>query len=239
MAMIMDINAASVAPPSPAASPRSSPLTSFVAGRNLKVDNGTQPAHDHTHPLPAPLLDAWNKKHNQYSVPLMTLKDFKRLAMSVLRESGSSVATDDALEAALVVRMQRETHELTTQLERVKEIVFLQEDISDVVDDLLPYVQQETHHGWSQYIIYTLSVLRQLYSTQQSATIEPPPIPTPSPAPTQPQLQKQRATRIQKTDKQRRVASARRSDRIKKLIGKGAQVRRSDRIKKMTGKGAR
>jgi hypothetical protein len=225
MTMTMKINAISVAPPSPAVSPRSSPFSSVVTGRNLKVDNGTQPAHDDVHPftLTAALLAAWDEKYNRRSAPLMPGKDFKRLVTTVLRKFGGSAITDGAVEAALAECMQQKTYELTSQLERAKRLVFLQDDVPDEVDDLLPFVQQETHHGWSKYIIHTLPKLSQLRYTQQPAKTAPPSLPSPPPGPTLPQPPRQRPTRIQKTRKKECIASVRRSDRIKNLTLKGAQ----------------
>jgi hypothetical protein len=218
--MTMNTSAANVAPPSPAASPRPSPGSSFVSGRNLKVDNGTQPADDHTHPLPAPLLDAWDLKYNRRSVPVMARKDFELLYTSLLRELGSSAAIDSTLEATLAGRMQREIHKVKTQLELAKSKIFLRVDVADEMDDLAPHVQQENHLGWSKYIICTLPVLSQLYSSQQPATTEMPLPPNSPRAPTQPQPTKQRAVRIGKT---RERVPVRRSDRIKKLTRNGVQ----------------
>jgi hypothetical protein len=261
IAMAINANAASVAPLSPAASPRSSPLPFSVLSRNLKVDNGTQPAHDNIQPLSEQALDALGEKYNRRSTPLMSCKEFRCLVTSVVRELEGSAAKYNQLEAALEERVNNDTQELKTQLEQVKRYIFLAEDVPDELDDLLPFVQQETHRGWLQYIIRTLPKLRQLYSAQQPATAEPPLMPTPPPVPTRPRPQKQRATGIPKTSKQERAAPVRRSDRIKELAnkapihprphaqratgiqktrksGRAALRRRSDGIKKLTNKRA-
>jgi hypothetical protein len=113
----------------------------------------------------------------------MNRKKIDLLVTSVMCELGSSAVTDDKLEAALAERMHTETHKLTTRLNQVKTHVFLQENVPEEVDELLPFVQQETHHDRTQYIIRMLSMLMLLYSTQQPATTEPPSMPTPPPRP--------------------------------------------------------
>jgi hypothetical protein len=189
----------------------------------LKIDNGTQPADDHIHPLPTPLLDAWDRKYNRRSVPVMARNDFELLYTSLLRELGSSAAIDGALEAALAERMRCEVQKVTTQLELAKSKVFLRVDIADEMDDLVPHLQQENYLGWSKYITGTLPVLFQMYSSQQPTTTEMP-LPPKSPrAPTQPQPTEQRAVRIRKTRKQVHNTSLRRSDRIRRSTGNGVR----------------
>jgi hypothetical protein len=224
MAMTMSTSATNVAPLSPAASPRLTSDACLAPGRNLKVNNGTQPADDHIHLLPIQLLDAWDQKYNRRIVPVMARKDFELLFTRVLRESGSSAAADGTLEAALAERMQSETNRLATQLENVKQDVFLGSYVADEVDDLLPYVLQESHHGWSQYIINTLFMLSKLCSSQQPATARIP-YPSISPsAPTQPlSPTKQRTPRIQKTRKHLQSVPLRRSKRIRQLTRDGAR----------------
>jgi hypothetical protein len=218
MAMTMSTSATHVAPLSPAASPRLSPDAFLAPGRNLKVNNGTQPADDHIHHLPTQLLNAWDEKCNRRIAPVMARKDFELLFTSVLRELGSSAAADGKLEAALAKRMQSETNRLATQLEQVKQDVFLTPYVADELDDLLPYVQRESHHGWSRYIIHTLSTLSKQCPSQQPAT-DRIPYPSVSPsAPTQPLRTKQRTPRIQKTRKPLQTVpqrKERRSERIR------------------------
>tara|TARA_R110002003_G_scaffold1425_1_gene23065 strand:- start:5461 stop:6132 length:672 start_codon:yes stop_codon:yes gene_type:complete len=220
MTTTMTNSAASIAPPSPAASPRSSPSL-FVAGRNLKVGNGTQSADDNSPSLPKWLLDAWDTKYNRYRIPLMTRTKFESFATSCLRELGSSAATDETIEAALEKGVQCETQKLTTRLAQVKRDFFLQEDLPDDVDNLLPRIHQESRHGYWQYIIDTLLMLSQLHSTLQPATTGSCSTPTLPPAPARPQPPKQRSTRIRKTSKQVQDATLRRSDRIRDLKRKG------------------
>jgi hypothetical protein len=218
----MNTSAASIAPLSPAASPRSSPFLPSDTPCNLKVDNGTQLAHDNIQPLPARILDAWEEKYNRRSILLISRTEFDCLVTGVMRELEGSAATNDQLEAALAERVNNETRELKAQLEQVKRDILLPADVADELDNLLPFVQQETHHGWLQYITHTLRMLHQLYSTQQPATSEPAPMPTPPLVPTRPRHHTQRATSIQKKRKQSRAAPRRRNDRIKGLTTNGA-----------------
>lgn len=165
------MSTAYIQPPSPAASPRLAPFSPPVPGRNLKVENGTQPTPDDFHPLLPRLFDALDEKCNRYSAHLMSRHNFEDLVAYVVQDPSVSAATEDQLEAVLKERVRRETERLTTQLGSTKREVFLAPSVADEVDNLLPYIQDITVHGCTQYLIKTIPLLQQL--CRQLATQSP------------------------------------------------------------------
>jgi hypothetical protein len=242
------MNTSDIRPPSPAASPRLSPPSPSILGCDLKVDNNTQPAPHDFHPVLLHQLDEWDERYNRRVIPLIERNDFDQLVVSILRDLPPLATTMGKVEAILAKRLQCDTKQLKTKLEASKREVFLNENIADELDDLLPFIRQETQHSWSKFIINALLLLSQLPSTKPPATTQllptsnmskPRNISTPPNAITKPQPTKARTYRPVSNlpTINHSKHTEKRPARVQKTPKNGhARLRRSDRIQKATRK---
>lgn len=232
------MDASSINPPSPAASPRFSPSPS-IAGHNLKIDNATQLVFEGAFSrFPQPLLDRLDKTYNRYTIPLMSRLDFEKYIMSIMEDPKLRIESEGMLEDTLEEYLGLKRIKLGAKLHSVKINTFMEVDISDEVDVLLPLIQQQTLFGWSRYIIETLLKLSDVFPPRPREVSQ---LPTPrhprkscqavSPSlSSSPRVQRtsavsapatSTATRIQKTRKKNCIEPLRRSSRLQSMARMG------------------
>lgn len=155
------------APPSPAASPTTSPLLLSDLGIDLKVSDYTQDSTQRDHEATCPYdIDALAKEYNRRSIPIMDDRDFIGLVRDLARTPESA-----DLETKLLDRMNAVYSESSKDLEHTKRVVFLNDDVADDrMFSLLPLLQRPTHKGYSLYIQRTLLELNELRRDQHLRT---------------------------------------------------------------------